>query len=181
MSHDRRPRPGGLTSQRRNGALVVAVVFTLTACSSSGTASVDTAAIDEAETGTGSTETTQAAGSAESTPGTVGSTVDEVEELFPEVVGVEADLDDDGTWTFRVTLSSPYDTPERYADAWRIEAPDGTVLGIRELAHDHQNEQPFTRSTSGVEIPAELERVLVRGRDQVSGWSPDAVGHELRR
>ncbi len=104
-----------------------------------------------------------------------------VEELYPEVVRVEAAQDADGTWTFHVTISSPYDTPERYADAWRIEAPDGTVLGIRELAHDHQNEQPFTRSTSGVEIPEDLDEVVIRGRDQVSGWSPEAIEHVLSR
>lgn len=47
------------------------------------------------------------------------------------------------------TTSSPYDSPDRYADAFRVLAPDGTVLGVRELLHDHANEQPLTRSLSG--------------------------------
>ena len=92
------------------------------------------------------------------------------EELFPDVVAAEASQGGDGTWRFDVTLSSPYDTPARYADAWRVLAPDGTELGVRILTHDHQNEQPFTRSLDGVEIPADVSVVTIEGRDQVSGW-----------
>ncbi len=82
---------------------------------------------------------------------------------------------DDGTWRFDVTLSSPYDTPERYADAWRILAPDGAELGVRVLAHDHQFEQPFTRSLSGVAIPSDVTTVTVQGRDQRNGWGGATV------
>lgn len=100
---------------------------------------------------------------------------DASEELFPDVLGATAARADDGTWTFSATLSSPYDTPQRYADAWRVLGPDGEVYGIRELAHDHANEQPFTRSQSGIEIPAGVTTVTVEGRDQVSGWGGDTV------
>ncbi|MCP4960767.1 MAG: hypothetical protein GY925_16050 [Actinomycetia bacterium] len=92
------------------------------------------------------------------------------DELFPDVVDAEVEQDDDATWTFHVTLSSPYDTPQRYADAWRILTPDGSELGIRVLTHDHATEQPFTRSLDGVEIPQGIEQVSIEGRDQVSGW-----------
>ena len=89
--------------------------------------------------------------------------------LYPDVVDAVAESTD-GEWRFDVTLSSPYDTPERYADAWRIVGPDGAVFGVRELAHDHQNEQPFTRSLSGVEIPVGVTTVTIEGRDQLNGW-----------
>ena len=89
--------------------------------------------------------------------------------LYPDVVDAVAESTD-GEWRFDVTLSSPYDTPERYADAWRIVGPDGVVFGVRELAHDHQNEQPFTRSLSGVEIPVGVTTVTIEGRDQLNGW-----------
>ena len=92
------------------------------------------------------------------------------EVLHPDVLKVSVDSEPGGTYVVVATLSSPYDTPERYADAWRVLAPEGTVLGIRELAHDHQAEQPFTRSLSGVAIPADVTEVIVEGRDQVSGW-----------
>ena len=98
-----------------------------------------------------------------------------IEELFPDVLAAEATPGDDGTWRFDVTLSSPYDTPERYADAWRVLAPDGTELGVRILAHDHQNEQPFTRSLNGVDIPGDVSVVTIEGRDQVSGWGGATV------
>ncbi|MGI9596604.1 MAG: hypothetical protein ACR2QK_10615, partial [Acidimicrobiales bacterium] len=92
-----------------------------------------------------------------------------------------AQLDGDGTWTFSATLSSPYDTPQRYADAWRVIGNDGEVYGIRELTHDHQSEQPFTRSQSGIEIPDDVEVVTVEGRDQLSGWGGAVVQVELDR
>lgn len=57
-------------------------------------------------------------------------------------------------YAIAVTLSSPYDTPDRYAHGWRVLASDGTELGEHTLAHDHAGEQPCTRTQSGLEIPA---------------------------
>ena len=91
------------------------------------------------------------------------------EQAFPDIVDV-AVIPDGDAFRFDVTVSSPYDTPERYADAWRIVAPDGTVLGVRELTHDHAAEQPFTRSLSGVVIPPDVTTVTVEGRDLANGW-----------
>ena len=48
-------------------------------------------------------------------------------------------------------------------------APDGTVLGVRVLTHPHVDEQPFTRSLSGVAIPPGIDTVTVRARDSVHG------------
>jgi hypothetical protein len=78
------------------------------------------------------------------------------EQRFPDVIDAELERDGDA-WRLRATLSSPYDTPERYADAFRAVAEDGTVLGVRELAHDHAGEQPFTRSLTRLEIPDDTE------------------------
>jgi hypothetical protein len=100
---------------------------------------------------------------------------DSSEELLPDVVAVELTDAGDRVFTVAVTLSSPYDSPERYADAWRVMSSDGTVLGIRELLHDHASEQPFTRTLSGVSIPADVDEVTVQGRDQVSGWGGATV------
>lgn len=109
------------------------------------------------------------------------NTAENSEKLFPDVVGVEAVHDGDGSWTFHVTLSSPYDSPERYADAWRVVGPDGAVFGERILLHDHAAEQPFTRSQSGIEIPADVTTVTVEGRDQVSGWGGATMEVALER
>jgi len=85
----------------------------------------------------------------------------------------------DGTFRFAVTLESRYDSPERYADGWRILTLEGEELGVRVLTHDHANEQPFTRSLAGVRIPSGVRAVRVQGRDQVSGWGGGTVEVEL--
>jgi N-acetylmuramoyl-L-alanine amidase len=94
--------------------------------------------------------------------------------LYPDVVEATA-TSDGATYDFVVTMSSPYDTPERYADAFRVIGDDGVVYGIRELLHDHANEQPFTRALEAVEIPAAVRSVTVQGRDQVYGWGGNKV------
>ena len=68
-------------------------------------------------------------------------------------------------------ISSPYDSPQRYADGWRVLGADGTEYGLRVLTHDHAAEQPFTRSLAGVEIPSDIDMVHVEARDLVNGWS----------
>lgn len=89
---------------------------------------------------------------------------------FPDIIGAEATHVGAGAWNFSVTVLSPYDTPQRYADAWRVVDPDGNELGIRILAHDHANEQPFTRSQPGIQIPEGVTEVTVQGRDLLNGW-----------
>ena len=100
--------------------------------------------------------------------------------LFPTVVDASASSSDGVSWRVDVTLSSEYDTPERYADAWRVLDADDNELGIRVLGHDHANEQPFTRSTN-VEIPSDVDVVYIEGRDQVNGWSGERFELELNR
>ena len=119
-----------------------------------------------------------------STPGSsptstsVGTSEDE--QPFPDIVDVAVTAQGD-TFRFDVTVSSPYDTPERYADAWRIVAPDGTELGVRELTHDHAAEQPFTRSLTDVVIPPDVTTVTVEGRDLVNGWGGGTLTVTIER
>jgi len=98
---------------------------------------------------------------------------------FPEVLAVKTGPRNDESMRFDVTLSSTYDSPERYADAWRVLDRDGNELGIRILGHDHANEQPFTRSGT-VEIPTGTYKVFVEGRDQANGWSGQRFEVELK-
>jgi hypothetical protein len=89
---------------------------------------------------------------------------------------LEAELEPVGdAWRVSATMSSPYDSPDRYADAFRVLTPDGEELGVRELLHDHADEQPFTRSLEGLEIPADVSEVIVEGRDQRHGWGGGIV------
>ena len=82
----------------------------------------------------------------------------------------------DGTWTFHVTVRHPDTGWEDYADGWDVVTPDGAVLKINEsdpftrlLLHPHENEQPFTRSQSGIIIPDGVSQVSVRAHDLVDG------------
>ena len=91
--------------------------------------------------------------------------------FFPDIVAVDPTYDAVAdTWSFAVTVSSPYDTPAQYADGWRVIGPDGTVYGVHTLAHDHASEQPFTRHQRGVTIPDDVDEVTIEGRDLASGF-----------
>lgn len=94
--------------------------------------------------------------------------------LYPDVVEVTV-TESAGEYTFEVTVSSPYDSPERYADAWRVVGSDGVTYGVRELLHDHSAEQPFTRTLGGVVLPAGVDSVTIEARDQVYGWGGATV------
>ena len=88
---------------------------------------------------------------------------------FPEVLEATAELLKDNTWLIAVTLSSTYDTPQRYADAWRVLNEQDTELGIRILGHDHASEQPFTRSGGAVKITKD-QIVYVRAHMNTNGY-----------
>jgi len=94
---------------------------------------------------------------------------------FPKIVEANANRTGDRSYDFSVTISSPYDSPDRYANGWRVLTPDGDVLGEHELAHDHANEQPFTREQTGVEVPSGVDEVLVEPRDLTNGYGGKRV------
>ena len=82
-------------------------------------------------------------------------------------------------WHVSTTLRHGDTGWDHYADAWRVVDEAGTVLGTRELLHPHEQEQPFTRSLSGVAIPAKTRVVYVEGRDKVHGWSQQRIRVDL--
>ena len=75
------------------------------------------------------------------------------------------------TWRFDVTISHPDTGWDHYADGWRVLDMEGNELGLRVLYHPHVEEQPFTRSLSGVVIPDGLTEVQIQARDNIDGWS----------
>lgn len=84
-------------------------------------------------------------------------------------------------WTVNVTLEHGDTGWKHYADGWRVVDTAGTVLGTRTLYHPHVNEQPFTRSLSGVRIPAKVTKVYIEAHDKVHGWSKDKVMVDLTK
>ena len=98
--------------------------------------------------------------------------------LYPDIVEVTP-LANAGGYTFIVSMSSTYDSPERYADAWRVIGDDGVVYGMVEFDHENSTEQPVTRSLDGVAIPDAVDSVTVQGRDLVYGWGGETVEVDL--
>ncbi len=87
-----------------------------------------------------------------------------------EVVAAEATQIGD-SWRIDVTLRHDDTGWDDYADGWRIEGPDGAVLGTRVLYHPHVEEQPFTRSLTGVALPPGLSEIGIRARTNTDGWA----------
>lgn len=80
---------------------------------------------------------------------------------------------DGGNWTFSVTLRHGDTGWDDYADGWRVVAKDGTEFGLRTLFHPHVNEQPFTRSQSGIAIPEGVTQVFIEARTNAHGWGAE--------
>ncbi len=88
------------------------------------------------------------------------------------VVDARATPEGEGSYRFDVTLRHADSGWEHYADGWEVLSPEGAILGKRILYHPHVDEQPFTRSLSGVRVPAGTRQVLIRAHDLVHGYGP---------
>ena len=105
-----------------------------------------------------------------------------------DVTYVRAVQATNGNWTFRVTVSHPDTGWDDYANGWDILLPDGTKLKVQEsdeftrlLTHPHENEQPFTRSQSGIVIPEDVTQVIVRAHDIVDGFGGQEIVVDLEK
>lgn len=96
-----------------------------------------------------------------------------------DVESVKATRQTDGAWRFDVAVRHADAGWDHYADRWDVVAPDGTVLGTRTLLHPHDEEQPFTRSLTGVSIPDGITVVTVRAHDSVHGYGGAEVTVDL--
>jgi len=76
-------------------------------------------------------------------------------------------------FTIAVTISHSDTGWDDYADGWEVLDAQGARLGFRELMHPHVDEQPFTRSLGGIELPAGTDVIYIRTRDNVHGWSSE--------
>lgn len=103
--------------------------------------------------------------------------VSSVQAFAGEVDVVKVEMLNEGGRTFRfdVTLSHQDTGWKHYADKWEVLSPDGSILGTRKLLHPHVEEQPFTRSLSGVTIPEGITEVSVRGHDSVHQYGGDVI------
>jgi hypothetical protein len=96
-----------------------------------------------------------------------------------DVLFVRARFLPDGAWTFEVTVQHEDTGWEHYADRWEVLTTEGEVLATRVLAHPHVDEQPFTRSQSGIVILEGITQVRVRAHDLVHGYGGREVVVDL--
>lgn len=97
------------------------------------------------------------------------------DQKYPDVVTAKVVARGSDRFDFDVTVSSPYDTLRRYADAFRAVGKDGSLFGERSLLHDHAGEQPFTRDLYGVQIPPGVRVVIIQARDQKYGYGGKTI------
>jgi len=97
-----------------------------------------------------------------------------------DVVDVKASCNND-LCDFSATVAHDDQGWDHYANHWRLLDADGNELGRRELAHPHENEQPFTRSLGGVEIPLDITTVVVEAHDSVHEYGGETFSVELNR
>ncbi|MGI9401786.1 MAG: hypothetical protein ACR2O0_11065 [Rhizobiaceae bacterium] len=88
-----------------------------------------------------------------------------------DVISVRVTQSSDGKYDFSVTVKHDDEGWDHYANSWQVVGADGTVFGERVLLHPHENEQPFTRSQSGIVIPDGITEVIIRAGDSQHGFS----------
>lgn len=96
-----------------------------------------------------------------------------------DVVDARPIKNSEGVYHFDVTLRHGDEGWDHYADRWEVMDEHGKVLGTRTLLHPHVDEQPFTRGLSGVQIPPDVKRVVVRGHDSVHGYTGETITLDL--
>ena len=97
-----------------------------------------------------------------------------------DVTNVKVTQQPNGTYQFHVTVSHHDDGWEHYANKWDIIGPDGTIYGTRTLYHPHVNEQPFTRSLSGITIPNDVEQVTIRAHDLIHEYGGKTMTTKIK-
>jgi hypothetical protein len=98
-----------------------------------------------------------------------------------DVVDAKVRRSGSNTFDFDVTIKSVDKGAAYYADAIEVLAPDGKILGRRELLHSHEDEQPFTRDVYGVQISASIEVVVVRVHHNIKGYDGKTLTLTLPR
>lgn len=98
-----------------------------------------------------------------------------------DVIDAKAVCNQNSTCDFSVTVQHEDSGWDHFANQWEVLSLDGEILGVRVLHHPHVNEQPFTRSLTGVSIPPSIKTVRFRARDSVHGYGGKEVIVELER
>jgi hypothetical protein len=94
---------------------------------------------------------------------------------YAQVTWVTASESADGSWCFNTRVRHNDQGWDHYADGWEVVDQNANQLGVRELAHPHDNEQPFTRSQCNIQIHKDLSKVVVRAKCNQHGFGGKAI------
>ena len=100
---------------------------------------------------------------------------------FTRVTQVLATQKSTDSWCFGTSVRHNDQGWAHYADGWEVIDLNGNKLGYRQLAHPHDNEQPFTRSQCDIKIPSEISKVIVRAKCNKHGFGGRAMVVELNK
>ena len=95
-----------------------------------------------------------------------------------DVLNARVDCSPDRICVFHVTVQHADDGWDHYANRWEILDSDGKRIALRELAHPHDHEQPFTRSGT-ITISEGTHTVTVRAHDSVHEYGGKQMSVEL--
>ncbi len=98
-----------------------------------------------------------------------------------DVVDAKITQSSAGSYGFDVSVRHADTGWKHYADRWEVLDPDRNILATRVLVHPHENEQPFTRSLSGVKIPVGIGSVILRAHDSVHAYGGKEITVEVPR
>ncbi|MDH5258141.1 MAG: hypothetical protein OEX07_09025 [Gammaproteobacteria bacterium] len=98
-----------------------------------------------------------------------------------KIINVEFVNKGGSSWRVNTTLKHGDTGWDHYADAWRVMTESGKQLGKRVLFHPHEDEQPFTRSLSDLNIPVNEKIVYIEAHDKVHGWSKQRIRVDLNK
>lgn len=98
-----------------------------------------------------------------------------------DIIKVKIDKTSLNSFRFSVTVLHEDTGWQHYANQWDVIDKKGRILGTRVLLHPHVDEQPFTRSLSGLKIPEGIKTVTIRAHDLVHKYGGRQITVELPR
>ena len=98
-----------------------------------------------------------------------------------DIIKVKVDKTSLNSFRFSVTVLHEDTGWQHYANQWDVIDKKGRILGTRVLLHPHVDEQPFTRSLSGLKIPEGIKTVTIRAHDLVHKYGGRQITVELPR
>lgn len=101
---------------------------------------------------------------------------------YAQVEYVRLEEGNPGYWKITVTVRHNDQGWGHYADYWKVTDRDtGQLLGERILYHPHDNEQPFSRSASGIFIDKIVRYIEISARCNQHGFEGRRIIVDLEK